>query len=79
MVIVKEGMSDWSGNDGEMTSRSNSRLTFEGIKVRDFFEKNIKKKHLYCHDKNCYYFCKSNIPVINLIAGSRILESAMDK
>ena len=46
MVIVKEGMSDWPGNDGEMTSRSNSRLTFEGIKVRDFFEKNMKKKHL---------------------------------
>ena len=23
------------------------------------------------HDKNYYYFCKSNISVINLIAGSR--------
>ena len=79
MVIVKEGMSDWPGNDGEMTSRSNSRLTFEGIKVRDFFEKNMEKKHLSCHDKNYYYFCKSNIPVINLIASFRILESAMDK
>ena len=35
------------------------------------FEKNIEKKHL-CHlDKNCCYFCKSNIPVISLIVGSR--------
>ena len=24
--VVKEGMSDWPGNDGEMTSHSNSRL-----------------------------------------------------
>ena len=42
-----------------------------GIKVRVFSEKNIEKKPLCRHDKNCYYFCKSNIPVINLIAGSR--------
>ena len=26
--IVKQGMSDWHGNDGEMTSHSNSRLSF---------------------------------------------------
>ena len=25
--IVKQGMSDWSGNDGEMTPYSNSRLS----------------------------------------------------
>ena len=27
MAIVKQGMSDWPGNDGEMTSHSNSRLS----------------------------------------------------
>ena len=44
-----------------------------GIKVKVFFEekKNIKKKHLCRHDKNYYYFWKSNIPVTNLIVDSR--------
>ena len=42
-----------------------------GIKVRVFYEKGIKKKHLYRHDKNYFYFWKSDIPVINLIVGSR--------
>ena len=37
------------------------------FKERVFFE----RKHLCRHDKNYYYFCKSNIPVINLIVGSR--------
>ena len=42
------------------------------IKVRFFFEKkNIEKKHLCCHDKNYYYFCKSNIPVIDLMEVSK--------
>ena len=41
-----------------------------GIKVRVFFEKNIEKKHLYHHDKNYCYFCKSNIPVIDLVVAS---------
>ena len=41
------------------------------IKMRFFFGKNIERKHLYRHDKNYYYFCKSDIPVINLIVGSR--------
>ena len=41
------------------------------IKVRVFFGKNIEKKHLRRDDKNYYYFCKSNIPVINLIVDSR--------
>ena len=43
-----------------------------GIKARGFFGKNIKK-HICCHDKNYYYFFKSNITVINLIVGSRKL------
>ena len=42
-----------------------------GIKVRVFFGKKHRKKHLCCHDKNYYYFCKSNIRIINLIVGSR--------
>ena len=41
-----------------------------GIKVRVFFRKNIKKKHLCHHEKNYYYFCESNILVINLIVSS---------
>ena len=35
-------------------------------------KKDIEKIHLCRHDKS-YYFCKSNIPVINLILGSRNL------
>ena len=42
-----------------------------GIKVRVFFGKNIEKKHLCRHDKRYYYFCKTNIPGINLIAAYR--------
>ena len=34
-------------------------------------KKNIKKRHLCRHDKNCYYFCKSNVSAINLIVGFR--------
>ena len=41
------------------------------IKVRVFFEKNHRKKHLCRHDKNYYSFFKSNIPEINLIEDSR--------
>ena len=37
------------------------------IKVQVFF----RKKHMYSHDNNYYYFCKSDILVINLIVGSR--------
>ena len=42
-----------------------------GIQVQVFFEKNNEKKHLCCHDRNYCYFCKSNIPVIDVIVGSR--------
>ena len=41
------------------------------INVRVFFGKNMEKKHLCRHDKNYYYFQKSNIPVINFIVDSR--------
>ena len=37
------------------------------LRCESFFKKNNQKKH----DKNYCYFCKSNIPVINLIVGSR--------
>ena len=42
-----------------------------GIKVRVFFGRKHRKKYLCRHDKNCFYFWNSNIPVINLIVGSR--------
>ena len=42
-----------------------------GIKVRVLFGKNVEEKHLCRHDKNYYYFWKSNIPAINLTADSR--------
>ena len=45
-------------------------IILNGIKVRVFFEKNIEKKPLCCHDKNYYYFCKSSILVTNFIADS---------
>ena len=50
-----------------------STLHINGIKVRVFFEKKYRRKHLCHHDKNYCYFCKSNIPVISLILGSRIM------
>ena len=56
-------------------SLSLPRKLLNGIRVRVFFEKNIEKKHLCCHDKNYYYFWKSNIPVINLIVDSRNMIS----
>ena len=56
--------------DGNIWNRKSSYL-LNGIKVRVFFENNIEKRPLYRHDKNYYYFDKSNIPVINLISGSR--------
>ena len=49
----------------------NKFVLLNGIKVRVFFGKNVEKKHLCCHDKNYYYFWKSNISVIKLIADSR--------
>ena len=52
-------------------TQSVKNKSLNGIKVRVLFEKNIEKKHLCHHDKNYYYFCKSNIPVTNLIVGSR--------
>ena len=49
-----------------------SRSEFSmALRCRSFSKKKIKKKHLYHHDENYCYFCKSNIPVINSIVGSR--------
>ena len=47
------------------------KIILNGIKVRVFFGKKHRKKHLCRHGKNYYYFCKSNISVINLIVGFR--------
>ena len=41
------------------------------LRCEYFSKKNIEKKRSYRHDKNYYFFCKSNIPVIDLIVGSR--------
>ena len=46
-------------------------IPLENKNKRVYFGKNIEKKHLFRHDKNHYYFRKSNIPVINLIVDSR--------
>ena len=43
-----------------------------------FFRKKHRKKHLCRHDKNYYFFCKSNILVINLIAGSRNMIKVLE-
>ena len=48
-------------------------IVLNGIKVQVFFGKKLEKKHLGCHDKNYYYFLKSNIPVINFIVNSKNL------
>ena len=58
---------------GDIESNKRLRSILNSIKVLVFFEKKTsKKKHLCRHDKNYCYFCKLNIPVINLIVGSRI-------
>ena len=41
------------------------------LKCWSFSKKSIKKKHFCYQDKNYCNFCKSNIPVINLIVGFR--------
>ena len=47
------------------------KIILNGIRCGSFSEINIEKNHLCRHDKNYYYFRKSNISVINLIVGSR--------
>ena len=42
---------------------------FNGIMLQVFLEKYIENKHLFRPDKNYHYFCKTNIPAINLILG----------
>ena len=56
-----------------MFSLMNNRLPSPLVALRcgSFSVKNIEKKHLCGHDKNYCYFCKSNIPAINLIRVSR--------
>ena len=40
------------------------------LRCGSFFEKK-QKKHLCRHDKDYYYFCRSNIPVTNFNVDSR--------
>ena len=47
-------------------------LELNGIKMRVFFEKNIKKKkHVCLAYKNYYYICKSNVSPRNMIKVSK--------
>ena len=48
-----------------------SETSSMALRCRSFSEKNIEIKHLLHHDKNYYYYLKSNIPVINLTVDSR--------
>ena len=54
-------------------------LIHKGINMQVFFGKSVEKKHLCRNDKNCYYFFKSNIPVINLIEDSRNIIKLLKK
>ena len=56
---------------GKYKTFMESHYLLSDIKVRVFFEKYMEKKHLCHHDRNYCYFCKSNIPAINLIVVSR--------
>ena len=48
-----------------------ANLFFNSQKHKSLFQKKYQKKHLWHLDRNCCYFCKSNISVINLILSSR--------
>ena len=48
-----------------------SLVNSTALRCKSFFKKIIEKKHLCHYDKNYCYFWKSNIPVIDLIVGSR--------
>ena len=48
-----------------------AKLIFNSQKHKSLFQKKYQKKHLWHLDRNCCYFCKSNISVINLILSSR--------
>ena len=56
-----------------------TKKILNSINVQVLFVKNIKKKHLCRHDKNYYYFCKSNISLINLIVGSKNYDQSFKK
>ena len=65
-----------------LTKKKNFDFNFEcstALRLRVFFGKNIEKKHLSRHDKNYYYFCISNIRVMNLSVGSRNMIKVSNK
>ena len=73
--LIKTGRRLFCGGveEGKFFSEKFSSGQFYSTTLRcvSFSEKNIENKHLCYHDKNYCYFCKSNIPVNNLIVGSR--------
>ena len=65
---------NWRAEEGfflEGAGMEPTSWSLNSIKVRSFSRTISKKKHLYHHDKIYCYFCKSNIPVINLIVDPR--------
>ena len=55
---------------GKLKSDFKKKAELNSINVPFFFEKHIRNKHLCRPDRSLYYFCKSKIPVINLVGGS---------
>ena len=54
-------------------------ILLSNIKAPVFFEKHIKNKYLCRNDKNYFYLPKSNIPVVDLIVGSRSMIEVSKK
>ena len=70
-VWMDKSIKQWIKERDSCYSNYQSQGRLSSIKVRVFLEKNIENKDLCHHDEDYCYFCKSNIPVINLIVGSR--------
>ena len=61
----------WADKNTILTPMLSISQKYSGRSWYNFAQQNIDKKHFCQHDKNYCYFCKSNIPVINLIVDSR--------
>ena len=61
----------WADKNTILTPMLSISQKYSGRSWYNFAQQNIDKKHFCQHYKNYCYFCKSNIPVINLIIGSR--------
>ena len=70
-VLLRENLcTAYSGRFSRAQHSFHTCCSLNGIKVWVFSGKKNRKRHLCRHDKNCYYFFKSNIRIINLIVGS---------